>query len=123
MKRTLLGLALLVAMKARASMSRPGLISAGFSALRHSGRMFAMKTILQRGLLGLAVAAAFPTAALADDTCNGFINIDYVNGLPVNNIGDTVDVKITFGTGSIQGGTKLPSPASSTISTATRTFP
>ena len=66
-----------------------------------------MKKILQRGLLGLAAAAAFPSAALAVDTCNGFINIDYVGAPPVSNIGDTVDIKISFGTGSITGGTKL----------------
>jgi hypothetical protein len=62
---------------------------------------------LRRGLLAVGVAALIPSAALAVDTCNGFIDIDYVNAPKVNNIGDAVDVQIAFGTGSIMGGTKL----------------
>src|SRR5262249_14645859 len=66
-----------------------------------------MENCLRRGLLGCAMAALLATAAVADDTCNGLIHIGYVGAPPVSNIGDTVDVKITLGTGSIQGGTKL----------------
>jgi hypothetical protein len=44
---------------------------------------------------------------MADNTCNGFINIDYVGAPPVTPIGDTVDMQLTFGTGSIQNGTKM----------------
>src|SRR5262249_44592225 len=66
-----------------------------------------MKRFLGRGLLGCVVAVMVSTAAVADDTCNGLIHIAYVNAPPVSDIGDVVDVKITFGTGSIQGGTKL----------------
>jgi hypothetical protein len=65
-----------------------------------------MNPKMNRGLLALALAA-LPCAALADDTCNGFINIDYVGAPAVSNIGDVVRMKITLGTGSIQGGTKL----------------
>jgi len=62
---------------------------------------------MKRTLLGLALLVAMTGRSWADDTCNGFINIDYVGTPPLNNIGDTVDVKITFGTGNIQSGTKL----------------
>src|SRR5262249_18432633 len=62
---------------------------------------------LRRGLVGCAMAALLATAAVTDDTCNGLIHIGYVGAPPVSNIGDTVDVKITLGTGSIQGGKKL----------------
>jgi hypothetical protein len=67
----------------------------------------AMRRILARGIIGLALAAVLPSAALAAETCNGFINIDYVGAPPVTNIGDTVRMKVSFGTGTIQGGTKL----------------
>jgi len=63
-----------------------------------------MKRLL--AALGLALAA-LPAAAQADDTCNGFINIDYVGNPAVNKVGDIVRMKITMGTGTIQGGTKL----------------
>jgi hypothetical protein len=66
-----------------------------------------MEKCLRRVTIGCAIAAALSTTALADDTCNGLIHIDYVGAPAVSNIGDTLDVKITFGTGSIQGGTKL----------------
>jgi len=60
-----------------------------------------------RSAAGLVLGAALPGAAVANDTCNGFINIDYVGAPPLTPIGDTVDVKLSFGSGSIQGGTKL----------------
>src|SRR5262249_22674681 len=66
-----------------------------------------MRRILAGSVIGLALMASLPTAALAAQTCNGFITIDYVNAPPVTNIGDTVRVKVHFGTGDIQGGTKL----------------
>ncbi len=66
-----------------------------------------MTRLLGTGVLALALAAQLPTAALANDTCNGFINFDYVGAPPVTPIGDVVRVRATLGTGSIQGGTKL----------------
>ncbi len=66
-----------------------------------------MTRMLRRSLIGLALAAALPTGAQAAKTCNGFIDIDYVGAPPVTNIGDTVRLKLSFGTGTIQGGTKL----------------
>ncbi len=55
-----------------------------------------------------AAALSVPGApALAVNTCNGLLTIDYVAG-PVFSIpGDTIRVQLTLGTGSIQGGTKL----------------
>src|SRR5262249_31056791 len=61
-----------------------------------------MEKILKRALMGLAFAAVFSTAALAVDTCNGFVHIDYVS-----HVGDLVRMRVSLGTGSIQGGTKL----------------
>ena len=65
-----------------------------------------MNQKMKRGLIALALAA-LPSAALADNTCNGFVNIDYVGAPPVSNIGDVVRMKLTLGTGNILGGTKL----------------
>ncbi len=62
---------------------------------------------LGRGLSAVALVAALPNAAGAADTCNGFINIDYVGAPPVTPIGDTVEIELRLGTGSIIGGTKL----------------
>ncbi len=68
-------------------------------------------TIVRRmvalGATGLLSSALLPGQARAVDTCNGFINIDYVGNPPVTNIGETVDLNVSFGTGSITGGTKL----------------
>jgi hypothetical protein len=58
-------------------------------------------------VLVLALAAVLPPAARAANTCNGFINIDYIGAPPVTPIGDTVRMRLSFGTGSILGGTKL----------------
>ena len=66
-----------------------------------------MSRRVRKVVIGLALAALLPGGAWADDTCNGFINIDYVGAPPVTNIGDTVRMKISFGTGSILGGSKL----------------
>jgi hypothetical protein len=66
-----------------------------------------MKRLLGTGVSALALATLLPIAALANDTCNGFINFDYVGAPPVTNIGEVVRVRATLGTGSIQGGTKL----------------
>ena len=64
--------------------------------------------IVRLGLLALAVAAAAPGVARAVNTCNGLITIDYVAPTPDFALpGDIVRVKLTLGTGSIQGGTKL----------------
>src|SRR5881296_4528006 len=58
-------------------------------------------------LLAIAVIAAAPGVAHAVNTCNGLITIDYVAGPDFALPGDVVRVKLTLGTGSIQGGTKL----------------
>src|SRR5207244_6634105 len=63
--------------------------------------------ILPLGLLAIAVSAAAPGVAHAVNTCNGLITIDYVAGPDFALPGDVVRVKLTLGTGSIQGGTKL----------------
>ncbi len=63
--------------------------------------------ILRLGLLAIAVSAAAPRVAHAVNTCNGLITIDYVGGPDFALPGDVVRVKLTLGTGSIQGGTKL----------------
>src|SRR5881296_2397424 len=63
--------------------------------------------ILRLGLLAIAVSAAAPRVAHAVNTCNGLITIDYVSGPDFALPGDVVRVKLTLGTGSIQGGTKL----------------
>ena len=55
-------------------------------------------------LLLLAVAGG---RAQADDTCNGFIALDYPGAPLVQHVGDVVDVKISFGAGTILGGLKL----------------
>lgn len=65
------------------------------------------KELLKRSLIGLALAAVLPTAALASDTCNGFVEINYVGAPPVSNIGDVLRMRISLGTGTILGGTKL----------------
>src|SRR5262249_32516829 len=61
-----------------------------------------MEKLLKRALIGLAFTAVFSTAALAVDTCNGFVHINYVS-----HVGDVVRMQVSLGTGSIQGGTKL----------------
>ncbi len=66
-----------------------------------------MKQALGRSLIGVALAAVLPAAALGNDTCNGLIEISYPGAPPVQNIGDVVRMRISLGTGSIQGGTKL----------------
>src|SRR5947209_19990145 len=63
--------------------------------------------ILLLGLLRIAVSAAAPGLAHAVNTCNGLITIDYVPGPDFALPGDVVRVKLTLGTGSITGGTKL----------------
>ena len=55
-------------------------------------------------LLLLAVAGG---RAQADDTCNGFIHLNYPGAPPAQHVGDVVQVKISFGAGNILGGLKL----------------
>jgi hypothetical protein len=81
--------------------------SAGQTVHVRAREEIAMSRALTRSVVGLALAAWLPSAALAADTCNGFVNIDYIGAPPVTNIGDTVRMKLSFGTGTIQGGTKL----------------
>ena len=45
-------------------------------------------TSLGRCVLAGAVGALLPAAAMADNTCNGFIDVDYVGAPPVTPIGD-----------------------------------
>jgi hypothetical protein len=62
------------------------------------------------GLLGLALflaTIALPSAAGAVNTCNGLFTIDYVAGPAFALPGDTLRVRLTFGTASISGGTML----------------
>ncbi len=62
---------------------------------------------LGRSLPALILGAALPGTALAQDTCNGFINIDYLNAGICTEVGQSVTMKVSFGTGSIQNGTSL----------------
>ncbi|TMA50288.1 MAG: hypothetical protein E6J83_00555, partial [Deltaproteobacteria bacterium] len=54
----------------------------------------------------LGLLAGAPSIAAAK-TCNGLLTIDYVMGPNFPRPGDVVRVRLTLGTGSIQGGTKL----------------
>jgi len=65
------------------------------------------KRLLVFGLLAIAAIAAAPAVVRAANTCNGLITIDYVGGPDFALPGDTVRVKLTLGTGSITGGSKL----------------
>jgi hypothetical protein len=69
--------------------------------------MVAMKKLVTRGLIGLVGMAALPAVVLAAATCNGLIDIDYVNAPAFSNVGDTLRMKVSLGTGSILGGTQL----------------
>src|SRR5207237_2882162 len=55
----------------------------------------------------LGLVAGAPSVLLAARTCNGLLTIDYVAGPNFARPGDVVRVRLTLGTGSIQGGTKL----------------
>src|SRR6266581_3926099 len=62
--------------------------------------------------LGLAVmlcgiGAAVVAPSYAAETCNGQGTIAYVSGSPFLVLGDTVRVRLTIGSGSIQGGTQI----------------
>src|SRR5438093_397903 len=65
------------------------------------------KRLLVFGLLAIAAIAAAPAVVRAANTCNGLITIDYVGGPDFALPGDVVRVKLTLGTGSITGGSKL----------------
>src|SRR5207249_11901753 len=80
----------------KASVSKPG--GAGPAA---------GASILLLGLLAVAVSATATGVAHAVNTCNGLLTIDYGGGPDFALPGDVVRVKLTLGTGSIQGGTKL----------------
>lgn len=61
---------------------------------------------LRTGLLGVALAALTPAAAIADE-CNGFINISYPNFPPAPLVippPQEIDMQVNLGTGSITGG-------------------
>jgi hypothetical protein len=70
--------------------------------------------VVSMGALGPALALLLPARALADE-CNGHINISYLSFVPPLFIGDTVDMRVDFGTGTITGGTGFisgPTPVS-----------
>ncbi len=52
-------------------------------------------------------SAALVTPSSAAETCNGQGTIAYVSGSPFLVLGDTVRVRLTIGSGSIQGGTQI----------------
>src|SRR5262249_31056146 len=57
----------------------------------------------------LAIGAALlPAIAWGQaQTCNGIVTIDYVSGPAFAVVGDTYRVRLTLGTGSVNGGTHL----------------
>src|SRR5438445_9264011 len=55
----------------------------------------------------LSIVAGAPSIAVAARTCNGLLTIDYVGGPNFALPGDVVRVRLTLGTGSIDGGTEL----------------
>jgi hypothetical protein len=59
------------------------------------------------GVALFVVSLALPRTAAAVNTCNGLFTIDYVAGPNFALPGDTLRVRLTFGTGSITGGTHL----------------
>jgi len=63
-----------------------------------------MHSLMASLVLLLAVTGG---VARADSTCNGFIHLNYPSAPPVQNVGDVVQVKITFGAGTILGGFQL----------------
>src|SRR5262245_44687931 len=60
-------------------------------------------------LLGaVVVSASAPTTAWGQaQTCNGLVSVDYVTGPNYAVPGDVLRVRLTLGTGSINGGTQL----------------
>src|SRR5262245_32867152 len=60
-----------------------------------------------RACLALLLVAVAGGQARADSTCNGFIHLNYPTAGPVQHVGEVVDVKISFGAGTILGGLKL----------------
>src|SRR5262249_37419224 len=75
----------------------------GSSAQRREGAQMSRFT----GFVLLALTLAFPRPGRAANTCNGIFTIDYVAGPEFAVPGDVVRVRLTLGTGSIQGGTNL----------------
>src|SRR5438876_10951773 len=63
--------------------------------------------LVARLLSATAILAGLGPAVAGAATCNGLITIDYVGGPAFALPGDTVRVRLTLGTGSIQDGTLL----------------
>ena len=63
--------------------------------------------LVARLLSATAILAGLAPAVAGAATCNGLITIDYVGGPAFALPGDTVRVRLTLGTGSIQDGTLL----------------
>src|SRR5438128_2711389 len=63
------------------------------------------KGLLTAGVV-LGLVGGAPSLLLAK-TCNGLLTIDYIAGPNFGTPGDIMRVRLTLGTGSIQGGTKL----------------
>ena len=57
-------------------------------------------------ILAIVAGAAFAAPSEAVNTCGIFLSIDYVGGPSFALPGDVVRVRLTFGAGSIQNGTK-----------------
>src|SRR5439155_2141270 len=77
----------------------------GDEEMRGISKSMAMGLSTAGVVLGLVGGA--PSIAVAARTCNGLLTIDYVAGPNFAIPGDVVRVRLTLGTGSIQGGTKL----------------
>ena len=59
------------------------------------------------GALAVLAATSATPVAYADGSCTGQLGLDYVGGPRVAAAGDRVRVRLTLGTGSVGGGTKL----------------
>ena len=57
--------------------------------------------------LFLAACAMLPATARAANTCNTFISFDYPTASPFTIPGDTVRIRLTVGSGTINGGTEV----------------
>ena len=76
---------------------------------RGDRRMRWMSFAKRAGFAGVGVFSVLSLAppAWAVNSCNGLLTIDYVSGPNFTVPGDVVRVRLSLGTGSIQGGTKL----------------
>jgi len=73
-------------------------------------RFIAGVSMVVLGFLALLVPGSAQAQVPPPATCNGFVNIDYVNPPAAPVCGDELTVKISFGTGSITGTAIIPAP-------------